>query len=175
MATSLRSATVGLATTGPHLFLQVRRVAFTPASPSRGSVHWKVTETPSVRFDVMLGFASRYQAWKYQVSPGAAETNPVGVGSAPRSSGRLNVPVLPENWISPGATNRPIAPPRQSAPWVAGTGNVKPGFCDVRKNPKEPLGIEEAVIDRSFRERVVLPTARTIPGLPVEFGTAGEQ
>ena len=44
--------------------------------------HWKVTATPSVRFDVTDGFASRYQAWKLQVSPAAATTNPVGLGRA---------------------------------------------------------------------------------------------
>ena|GEM_PF-3765048 len=32
--------------------------------------YWKVTKTASVRFEVMVGFMSRYQAWKYHVSPG---------------------------------------------------------------------------------------------------------
>ena len=45
--------------------------------PSRDQ---KSMEIPSVKLDVAppIPSLSRYQAWKFQVSPAAAETNPVG-------------------------------------------------------------------------------------------------
>ena len=57
------------------------------------------TETPSVKFDVAWGLASRNQHWKFQLSPTAAATAPLGCGIAARSTERVIVPVEPELWI----------------------------------------------------------------------------
>jgi hypothetical protein len=38
----------------------------------------KLIRTPSVEFEVLIGFASRYHAWKYQVSPACTATLPAG-------------------------------------------------------------------------------------------------
>ena len=43
--------------------------------------HWNVMPTASVKLLVTVGLASRYHAWKFQVSPGCAAVNPMGVGS----------------------------------------------------------------------------------------------
>ena len=44
------------------------------------SAHWNVMLSASVKLLVTVGLASRYQAWKFQVSPGSAVVKPVGVG-----------------------------------------------------------------------------------------------
>ncbi len=49
----------------------------------RSGCQTNVIASPSVRFETALpviGSLSRYQAWKYQVSPAVTGTNPVGVG-----------------------------------------------------------------------------------------------
>lgn len=51
--------------------------------------HWKVTVSPSVKFEVGVGFWSRYQQEKCQVSPGCTATNPVGRGKLLRSTWML--------------------------------------------------------------------------------------
>ena len=45
-----------------------------------GAAHWKVIETASVKLVVVVGLRSRYQAWKFQVSPAWMATLPDGVG-----------------------------------------------------------------------------------------------
>ena len=69
------------------------------------AAHWNVSRTPSVKLDVAKKIAwSRCQAWKHQLSPAAAETAPVGWGTAVRSMVRENSPAAPLFRIWPGPT-----------------------------------------------------------------------
>ena len=55
-----------------------------------------MTERPLVRFDVApIALASRNQAWKFQVMPGAVIKKPTGDGTAVRSAAREKLPAAP--------------------------------------------------------------------------------
>ncbi len=63
-----------LASVGRGLFLAER-----PVVEPRGRLSYmKSIETASVKLLVVDGFASRYQHWKFQVSPAMAATLPFG-------------------------------------------------------------------------------------------------
>ena len=72
-----------------------------PVSPLGRSGYRRVILTASVKFDVDIGFASLYQAWKFHCSPGTAATKEAGVGSIPRSIDSVISPISPEDVISP--------------------------------------------------------------------------
>lgn len=145
----------------------------TIATRERGQ--WNVTLTASVKFDVSVGFASRCQAWKCQVSPGCAATLPNGDGIAVRSIASENVPVDPEFLICPCPTKRPMKPPRHRRPWLLLTGNVLPWSRDVMKNPKEFSDKYSTDSVNVFVDTRLLPLARTRPTQPVLFVTAFAQ
>ncbi|MFT5290487.1 MAG: hypothetical protein ACI8QC_001672 [Planctomycetota bacterium] len=52
---------------------------------------------PVVKFEVEAGLRSRYQAWKFQVSPARIEVVPVGIGVLGKSKRRLKLPPAPED------------------------------------------------------------------------------
>ena len=65
----------------------------------------KTIVVPSVKFDVgPEGPVSRCQSWKFQVSPGAVATAPVGWGIAARSIPRVIEPEPRDDMICPGPT-----------------------------------------------------------------------
>ena len=66
------------------------------------AAHWNVMLTASVKFEVVPGLLSLNHAWKFQVCPDCATTDPVGVGSARASMGKSSEPVAPEDMIWPG-------------------------------------------------------------------------
>ena len=86
-------------------------------------VHLNVMLTASVKLLVTAGLASRYQAWKFQVSPGSTWAEPIGVGMS-RPAGRR------DGRISPVRLKRPTAPPTQSRPWLPGTEKLYPRVCE---------------------------------------------
>ncbi len=65
------------------------------SSVGRRPHHWNVKLTASVKLLVGSGLLSRYQHWKFQVSPGMAGTAGVR-GSAVRSMAIENSPAAPE-------------------------------------------------------------------------------
>ena len=83
--------------------------------------YWKVTRVGSARFEVAPPpTTSRCHAWKFQVSPGRTGTVPVPRGMAPRPIGTAAVPDASAWKICPGASNRPMLPPRQRTPSPTG-------------------------------------------------------
>lgn len=75
----------------------------------------KVTDTASVKLLVGPGLTSRYDAWKFHVSPERTWTRPVGVGVLAWSSMSENVRVDPELWINPGCASSADRPTRRSS------------------------------------------------------------
>ena len=75
--------------------------------------HWKGTCTASVKLLVGVGFWSRYQAVKFQVSPGWMATGGVS-GRAPMSTAIVISPAAPEFWTC--ELNRPMGAARHSTP-----------------------------------------------------------
>ena len=56
--------------------------------------------TASVKLLVTAGSASRYHAWKFQVSPKVARVKPDGVGIAARSTRNVSEPAEPDRRIN---------------------------------------------------------------------------
>ena len=94
------------------------------------SGHENVTDTPSVKFDVEVGFLSRNQVVKFQVSPGWMGTSS-GAGRLVMSTVMPKVPDGPElcTWF----TKRPTVPSRQRFPCEPPGFATKPWVSDTRK------------------------------------------
>jgi hypothetical protein len=104
------SASRGHAPSSAALQLMTRDVVSTPSMTwfrrgafmrmgrrrSRWRTQLNVTESAFEKFDVTVGFASRYQYCQFHVSPAIAGTLPVGCGIAVRSSTSDTVPAGPD-------------------------------------------------------------------------------
>ena len=91
--------------------------------------HWKSTETAFVKFEVTTSWKSRYQAWKFQVSPIATAES--GGGMFVTSRVKLNVPDGPEFWA--WAMKRPMVPKMQRLPALPPGLGMKDWVWDARK------------------------------------------
>src|SRR5688572_9697462 len=133
------------------------------------------TSIPSLKFDVALPpFESRYQHWKFHVSPGCTATAPPGCGIKVTSAMTWTIPVTPEFGITP-PTSRPIGLPRQRLPALPAWFMSNPCVRLQRKYAAAFSGRPELVSTRLFKCTTALPEPEITAGAPVEFATAGVQ
>ena len=136
-----------------------------------GLAHWNVMLTASVKLLVTVGFASRYQAWKFQVSPGSTWAEPIGVGMSWRFSGKTRTPVGPDGG-SRSSVETATAPP--TGDFFEDGEAVSLGLrgeehAEARRGQAVPRRV------RSFREDASEPRAVRRAVSPVELDVAGQK